>query len=117
MAGWWQAATLAYAGYGQAQPLARHQDLTVTMVGHATLLTQTPGANEPRWFMQGLYQNTEEAAQGLALCGAPWAIGQQWGVFQLTHEAQTTPPTALQPGLAKHQITADRFRALAPGET
>lgn len=75
------------------------------------------GAYEPRWFMREQHQNPEEAAQGIALSGARYAIGHHWGTFQLTDEARDAPLIALKTALQKHSIPADRFRPLAPGQS
>lgn len=73
------------------------------------------GAYEPRWFMRDQHQNPEEAARGFQLSGAKYAIGHHWGSFQLTDEARHAPLDALATALQKHNILADRFRALPPG--
>ncbi|MDO9640037.1 MAG: MBL fold metallo-hydrolase [Pseudotabrizicola sp.] len=74
------------------------------------------GAYEPRWFMQGQHQNPAEAVEGFLLSGATHAIGHHWGTFQLTDEPREAPLTALESALTAKDITADRFRPLAPGE-
>ncbi|WP_136443363.1 MBL fold metallo-hydrolase [Pacificoceanicola onchidii] len=74
------------------------------------------GAYEPRWFMKDQHQNPEEAVQGFRISAARFAIGHHWGTIQLTNEARDAPLRALEASLHKHEISPDRFRALAPGE-
>jgi hypothetical protein len=50
------------------------------------------------------------------MCGADMALGHHWGTIQLTTEARDAPPLALAEALAKKGITANRFRAVQPGE-
>ncbi|GAB4261126.1 MAG: MBL fold metallo-hydrolase [Pararhodobacter sp.] len=75
------------------------------------------GAYEPRWFMQGQHQNPDEAVRGFTLSGARFGIGHHWGTFQLTDEAREAPLDALAAALHEHDVPADRFRALAPGDS
>ncbi|MDF1778909.1 MAG: MBL fold metallo-hydrolase [Rhizobiaceae bacterium] len=74
------------------------------------------GAYEPRWFMKDHHQNPQEAAEGMQLCAADYAIGHHWGTFRLTNEAIEDPMSALTETLAKNKIAPDRFRPLRPGE-
>lgn len=75
------------------------------------------GAYEPRWFMRAQHQNPDEAVQGFTLSGAAFGVGHHWGTFQLTDEAREAPLNALATALNNHGVPADRFRAMAPGES
>ncbi|MFB2551327.1 MBL fold metallo-hydrolase [Ensifer soli] len=74
------------------------------------------GAYEPRWFMQGVHQNPEEAVEGMLACGAAYVAGHHWGTFRLTNEGIDAPVEALQKALDARGIARDRFRPLHPGE-
>lgn len=73
------------------------------------------GSYAPRWFMKAQHQNPEEAVEGFKICGAQYAVAHHWGTFQLTNEAREEPPARLTAALSGQDITAERFRALAPG--
>jgi L-ascorbate metabolism protein UlaG (beta-lactamase superfamily) len=74
------------------------------------------GAYEPRWFMRNAHMNPDEAVQALLLCGAPLAFGHHWGTFRLTNEAVEQPAIDLAAALIGHEVAAERFPALRPGE-
>jgi L-ascorbate metabolism protein UlaG (beta-lactamase superfamily) len=74
------------------------------------------GAYEPRWFMREQHMNPAEAVQAFIDCGAEFAVAHHYGTFQLTDEAIDAPVTALAEALHAAKISADRFRALRPGE-
>ncbi|MFZ2099879.1 MAG: MBL fold metallo-hydrolase [Oricola sp.] len=75
------------------------------------------GAYEPRWFMSPHHQNPDEAVRGHRLCGAAHTAGHHWGTFKLTNEGIEAPLTALDEALRKHDVAAEAFRPLRPGET
>ena len=75
------------------------------------------GAYEPRWFMRDQHMNPQEAVQALADCGADFALAHHHGTFKLTYEAIDAPRTALAASLKTAKVSAERFRALYPGET
>jgi len=75
------------------------------------------GAYEPRWFMRDQHMNPQEAVQALADCGADFALAHHHGTFKLTYEAIDAPRTALAVALKAAKVSAERFRALYPGET
>jgi L-ascorbate metabolism protein UlaG (beta-lactamase superfamily) len=74
------------------------------------------GAYEPRWFMREQHMNPAEAVQAFIDCDAEFAVAHHYGTFQLTDEAIDAPVTALAEALQAAKISADRFRALRPGE-
>jgi len=74
------------------------------------------GAYEPRWFMRDQHMNPAEAVQAFIDCGAEFALAHHYGTFQLTDEAIDAPPFALAAALRGAGISAERFRALRPGE-
>jgi L-ascorbate metabolism protein UlaG (beta-lactamase superfamily) len=75
------------------------------------------GAYEPRWFMQSVHMNPEEAVQAHVDLEAGESIGMHFGTFRLTAEAIDEPQRALAASLEAHKIEPARFRTLAFGES
>ncbi|HLL26204.1 MAG TPA: MBL fold metallo-hydrolase [Xanthobacteraceae bacterium] len=100
------------SGYGEGRYFKSARD------GHGPFrLAILPiGAYEPRWFMRDQHMNPEEAVQALADCGADLALAHHHGTFKLTYEAIGAPRAALADALKAANVSADRFRALSPGE-
>ena len=73
------------------------------------------GAYEPRWFMQPVHMNPEEAVQAHLALGAGRSIGMHFGTFQLTDEAVDAPLLALADAAAG--LGEDAFTTLGFGET
>ena len=74
------------------------------------------GAYEPRWFMRDQHMNPAESVQALIDCGAEIALAHHYGTFQLTDEPIDAPLVALADALNVAGISAERFRALQPGQ-
>jgi L-ascorbate metabolism protein UlaG (beta-lactamase superfamily) len=70
------------------------------------------GAYEPRWFMQAVHMNPEEAVQAHLDLEASRSIGMHFGTFQLTAEAIDAPLRALQDACHARNVPPSRFRAL-----
>ncbi len=75
------------------------------------------GAYEPRWFMKPQHMNPEEAVKSFIDLQADYAVGIHHGTFQLTDEAHDAPVAALNAALNAQGVPAERFRALANGQT
>ncbi len=75
------------------------------------------GAYEPRWFMRDQHMNPEEAVMALQDCGAELALAHHLETFQLTDEPYDAPRLALEAARTASGLPAERFRALAPGES
>jgi N-acyl-phosphatidylethanolamine-hydrolysing phospholipase D len=75
------------------------------------------GAYAPRWFMKSQHVDPDEAVQIMLDVGAKRAVGVHWGTFILTDEAPAEPPIALAASLQRRGLAADRFNALAHGQT
>ena len=73
------------------------------------------GAYEPRWFMQAVHMNPEEAVQAHVDLGGPESIGMHFGTFQLTSEGIDEPQRALDTALQARGISASRFHTLPFG--
>ena len=75
------------------------------------------GAYAPRWFMQSVHMNPDEAVEAMQLLGAPRALGCHWGTFRLTDEAVDDPVNVLSSALATRGLAADTFQPLYPGQS
>jgi L-ascorbate metabolism protein UlaG (beta-lactamase superfamily) len=75
------------------------------------------GAYEPRWFMQPVHVNPEEAARIHLDVRARRSIGMHFGTFQLTDEAIDEPIAALSRARDAAGVPADAFAVLDFGET
>jgi L-ascorbate metabolism protein UlaG (beta-lactamase superfamily) len=75
------------------------------------------GAYEPRWFMEPVHMNPEEAVRAHLDVGSRASVGMHFGTFQLTDEAIDEPLRALERARAGHGVKAEAFRVLDFGET
>jgi L-ascorbate metabolism protein UlaG (beta-lactamase superfamily) len=75
------------------------------------------GAYEPRWFMQPMHMNPDEAVRAHLDVKARLSVGMHFGTFQLTDEGIDEPLRALDRARADHDIAPDAFRVLEFGET
>ena len=75
------------------------------------------GAYEPRWFMQAIHMNPEEAVQAHLDLQAAQSLAMHFGTFQLTTEGIDEPAWRLGEAFAIRQVPASRFRMLDFGES
>jgi L-ascorbate metabolism protein UlaG (beta-lactamase superfamily) len=75
------------------------------------------GAYEPRWFMQALHMNPDEAAQVHVDLEALESVGMHFGTFQMTTEGIDEPLRALEAARRARNIPASQFRTLGFGES
>ncbi len=75
------------------------------------------GAYEPRWFMQPMHMNPEEAVRVHLDVRARVSIGMHFGTFQLTDEGIDDPLRALERARSAAGVAPEAFRVLAFGET
>ena len=75
------------------------------------------GAYEPRWFMQPMHMNPDEAVRAHLDTGARVSVGMHFGTFQLTDEAIDDPLLALDAARLRHDVDPTAFRVLDFGET
>ena len=81
------------------------------------------GAYEPRWLMQPVHVNPEEAVRAYgALRGAhpasnPALIAMHWGTFALTDEPIDEPPVRLRAAWQEAGHPAGQLWVMAPGQT
>jgi len=75
------------------------------------------GAYEPRWFMQPVHMNPDEAVRAHRDARARMSVGMHFGTFQLTDEAIDEPIRALERARVEHGVAPDAFRVLDFGAT
>jgi L-ascorbate metabolism protein UlaG (beta-lactamase superfamily) len=75
------------------------------------------GAYEPRWFMEPMHMNPDEAVRAHLDTGARASLGMHFGTFQLTDEGIDDPLHALEAARVRHGVARDAFRALEFGAT
>jgi L-ascorbate metabolism protein UlaG (beta-lactamase superfamily) len=75
------------------------------------------GAYEPRWFMQSVHMNPEEAVQAHLDLGTSQSVGMHFGTFQLTTEGIDEPLRALDEACRAKNIPRSSFRTLRFGES
>lgn len=75
------------------------------------------GAYEPRWFMQAMHVNPEEAVQIHQDLKSRFSVGMHWGTFRLTDEPHNEPPARLTSALKAARIPGEQFFVMQHGET
>jgi|LULL01.1.fsa_nt_gb L-ascorbate metabolism protein UlaG (beta-lactamase superfamily) len=75
------------------------------------------GAYAPRWFMQDMHMDPEEAIWAHKDLKSKLSIGMHFGSFQLTDEPRKEPVQKLQKFLKSYQINNKDFKTIKPGES
>ncbi len=75
------------------------------------------GAYEPRWFMQDIHLNPDDAVKAHQDLRSQKSVGIHFGFFQLTTEGLHTPAADLQKALALHRVDAAAFHVPYSGES
>ena len=82
------------------------------------------GAYEPRWFMQPVHMNPEDAvlayqalSDGNALSSKCVFVPSHWGTFRLTDEPLEEPPSRLRAAWTAAKLPESQLRVLQLGET
>ena len=75
------------------------------------------GAYEPRWFMEAVHMNPDEAVRAHRALGARQSLGMHFGTFQLTDEGIDDPVLGLAAARAAQGVSAGDFTVLDFGET
>ncbi len=75
------------------------------------------GAYAPRWFMQTMHMDPEEAIWAHKDLKSRYSIGMHYGTFQLTNESIDEPKTKLGMHLKKEGISPETFLLLPIGHT
>jgi L-ascorbate metabolism protein UlaG (beta-lactamase superfamily) len=74
------------------------------------------GAYEPRWFMQAVHMDPEEAVRAHLDLEAKRSIGMHYGTFQLTAEGIDEPVRALEAARRWHGVSPSGFGTLKLGD-
>lgn len=75
------------------------------------------GAYDPRWFMQPVHVDPEEALQAFEDLGARTFVAMHWGTFKQSDEPLDEPPARLEAERARRGLAPERVRVPAIGET
>jgi N-acyl-phosphatidylethanolamine-hydrolysing phospholipase D len=75
------------------------------------------GAYEPRWFMEPMHTNPEDAVRIHRDLGATLSVAMHWGTFALTDEPFDEPPRRLRNALRAEGVPEDDFWVMGHGET
>jgi L-ascorbate metabolism protein UlaG (beta-lactamase superfamily) len=75
------------------------------------------GAYEPRWFMESVHMNPDEAVRAHRALGARQSLGMHHRTWQLTDEAYEAPGRDLAAARQPHGVGAEAFAAPEIGET
>lgn len=78
------------------------------------------GAYDPRWFMQPVHVNPEEAVDAFAAAADPSTavmVAMHWGTFALTDEPVDEPPVRARAAWRARGFVDERLWIMAPGET
>ena len=100
-------------GFGDGQYFRQIRD----QMGPPDLALLPIGAYAPRWFMQTVHMDPNQAVMAMDILGATQAFGIHWGTFRLTDEPVLEPPAVLAQALAAQAKPANCFQALTPGQT
>lgn len=75
------------------------------------------GAYEPRWFMEPMHTNPEDAVRIHRDLGAALSVAMHWGTFPLTDEPFDEPPRRLRAAQREAGVPEDAFWVMGHGET
>ena len=81
------------------------------------------GAYAPRWIMQPVHVDPEEAVRAFTVLQAghpasePVLVAMHWGTFSLTDESLDEPPVRTRTAWIQAGFPADRLWVMSPGET
>ena len=76
------------------------------------------GAYAPRWFMQDMHVNPDEAVQIHQDVQSRFSVGMHWGTFlNLTDEPLLEPSQRLKEVLTERKLSPDSFITLKHGQS
>jgi L-ascorbate metabolism protein UlaG (beta-lactamase superfamily) len=88
-----------------------------TRLGPFDLALIPIGAYEPRWLMEAVHMNPDEAVRAHLAVRSRRSLGMHFGTFQLTDEAIDAPLVALAEARTEHGVAPDDFATPEFGET
>lgn len=74
------------------------------------------GAYEPRWFMQDIHLNPNDAVKAHKDLRSQKSVGIHFGFFQLTTEGREAPEQDLRQALVRHKLRSEDFHVPYSGE-
>lgn len=86
-------------------------------LGPADVAIMPIGAYEPRWFMQHVHMDPDEAVQATRDLGAPVLAAMHWGTFSLTRESLMEPLHRVRTAWERAELPREKLWDLALGET
>ena len=86
-------------------------------LGSPALALLPIGAYEPRWFMEAVHMNPDEAVRAHLALGTKLSLASHHGTFRLTDEGIDAPLHDLASARAAHAVADLAFRAPQVGET
>jgi L-ascorbate metabolism protein UlaG (beta-lactamase superfamily) len=86
-------------------------------IGAPALALLPIGAYEPRWFMEPVHMNPDEAVRAHLALGAKQSLGMHFGSFQLTDEAIDAPLRDLAAARTAQGVPESAFTTLDFGAT
>lgn len=75
------------------------------------------GAYEPRWFMEPVHMNPDEAVRAHLALGSRTTLGMHHATFCLTDEAIDAPVQELELAKRRHEVAGEAFTAPTIGQT
>jgi len=75
------------------------------------------GAYDPRWFMEAVHVDPEQAVEAFEQLGAATLLAMHWGTFKLSDEPLDEPPRRLEAERLRRGLSPEAVRAPAIGET
>lgn len=87
------------------------------VLGSPDLALLPIGAYQPRWMMQGVHVNPEDAVEIHRDLQARQSVAMHWGTFVLTDEPMDEPPKKLRTAMRKHNVPETEFIVMQHGET
>lgn len=75
------------------------------------------GAYEPRWFMEPMHTNPDDAVRIHQDLGSRLSVAMHWGTFVQTDEPWDEPPLKLAASMRERGVSEDAFIVMRHGET
>ncbi len=85
--------------------------------GRFRLAMLPSGSDEPRWFMQYVHLNPEDAVRAYEFLGASYGVPMHFATFRLADESYEDPLEAFIQAREKHGVDESRFRSLQIGQS
>ena len=115
---WWIAAGGATAYFAGDTGYGPHFKAIRERLGAPALALLPIGAYEPRWFMQEMHMNPEDAVLAHRDLGARHSLPMHYGTFRLSDEAYDQPVRDLAAACDKHGVSKNPgFQPMEIGET